>query len=76
MISDGLNLLKIGKKNALGSATGKLKASKFFVGEAPHDADDCIIYNKSTGGLIYDADGTGPVSSVLIATMGTSVHLH
>ena len=35
-----------------------LGASHFFVGGAAHDADDFVLYNRATGALSYDADGS------------------
>ena len=38
---------------------GMLKANFFFAGVAAHDRDDHIVYNRASGGLFYDDDGTG-----------------
>jgi Ca2+-binding RTX toxin-like protein len=47
--------------------TGPLKAQYFFAGAHAHDTNDHIIYNKATGGLYYDSDGTGVHGQVLFA---------
>ncbi len=54
-----------------GSATkpALLKTDYFYAGTAAHDANDHIIYNKATGAIYYDADGTGASQQVLIATV-------
>jgi Ca2+-binding RTX toxin-like protein len=54
--------------------SGRLAASEFYIGAAAHDADDSIIYNKGSGALYYDADGTGASAAIQIATIGTSSH--
>ncbi|WP_262298881.1 calcium-binding protein [Microvirga sesbaniae] len=59
---------KVGPKGSL--AKPKAMASKsFYAGTKAHDADDRIIYNKKTGGLYYDSDGTGSQKAVLFATI-------
>ena len=36
-----------------------MKADAFFLCKEAHDANDRILYDKKTGGLWYDADGSG-----------------
>ena len=40
-----------------------------------HDADDRIIYDTDSGGLSYDADGTGNVAAVQFARLGANLNL-
>jgi Ca2+-binding RTX toxin-like protein len=53
---------------ALGNA-GALNAAAFHLGTAAHDASDRIVYNKATGVLSYDADGTGASAAVQFAVL-------
>jgi serralysin len=53
---------------ALGGVGG-LKGAFFFQGSAAHDDDDHIVYNKATGGLSYDADGTGAQAAIQFAVL-------
>ena len=54
-----------------GSATNpaKLKAAAFFSGKSAHDANDRIIYDKASGALYYDSDGTGGSAQVKFAQL-------
>ncbi|MGO4388042.1 hypothetical protein AB4Y85_10925 [Microvirga sp. 2YAF29] len=52
---------------------GVIKAGEFYQGAKAHDRDDYVIYNKKTGALYYDADGTGAAAQIQIATL--SKHL-
>ncbi|WP_112662055.1 calcium-binding protein [Microvirga flavescens] len=66
-------MTKIGK----GSLKKPLKIDQnaFWVGSAAHDADDRIIYNKKTGALSYDADGTGSIKAVQIAVLSKNLKM-
>jgi Ca2+-binding RTX toxin-like protein len=48
---------------------GRLKADAFRVGKAAQDGEDRIIYDKGTGSLYYDADGTGAIAAIKIAVL-------
>ena len=48
---------------------GPLAPRAFFAGPVAHDADDRIIYDQSTGALIYDANGSQPGGEVQFATV-------
>lgn len=50
-------------------APGVLKATAFFDGPHAHDANDRVVYNEKTGGLFYDADGSGAIGAVQIASL-------
>ena len=50
---------------------GALNPAFFHRGALPADGNDYIIYNKATGGLFYDRDGSGthfhPIEFAVIA---------
>jgi Ca2+-binding RTX toxin-like protein len=60
-----------------GSATkpGALKSGYFYAGTKAHDKDDRLIYNKKTGALSYDADGTGSQAQVQIAKLSKNLKM-
>lgn len=59
-----------------GSVTGvEVKADMFVKGSRAKDAEDRIIYDKKTGALYYDADGTGHVAQVKIATLSKNLKM-
>ncbi|MDF8333822.1 calcium-binding protein [Novosphingobium cyanobacteriorum] len=50
-------------------ANGALDPSHFVLGTKAGDADDRMIYDKATGNLWYDADGTGSQAQIRIAVL-------
>jgi len=50
-------------------SNGTLKAAAFWIGPKAHDASDRVIYDKKTGALYYDADGTGPTAQIKFAQL-------
>ncbi len=56
-------------------AIGSLSSSQFRIGEAATDARDRFIYNSSTGGLFFDADGAGGLGQTQIASLSTGLNL-
>jgi Ca2+-binding RTX toxin-like protein len=61
----------------LGSKTGTLKSGAFWsnnTGKA-HDKDDWIIYDKDSGVLYYDADGSGKGAAVAFTTLSKNLEM-
>ncbi|EIM28662.1 Ca2+-binding protein, RTX toxin [Microvirga lotononidis] len=54
----------------------KFKSGMFYEGKKAHDKDDRIIYDKKTGDLYYDADGTGKTAQVKFANISNKVKLY
>jgi Ca2+-binding RTX toxin-like protein len=58
--------------------TGVLSKGAFYAGtkSAAHDASDRIVYNKNTGAVLYDQDGSGHrYQAIQIATLATKLGL-
>jgi Ca2+-binding RTX toxin-like protein len=47
-----------------------LNAANFKLGAVAADANDYVVYNKTSGALFYDADGNGAGAAVQIALIG------
>ena len=59
----------------VGAAGRDMKASAFWTGTAAQDTNDRIIYNKATGSVLYDPDGTGSRSAVEFAKIDANLKL-
>jgi Ca2+-binding RTX toxin-like protein len=66
--ADDTIILRKAVMPALGAA-GTLSAAFFYNGPHAHDGNDHIIYDRATGNLYYDSDGTGAHAQVLLATL-------
>jgi Ca2+-binding RTX toxin-like protein len=53
----------------------KINSDMFAEGKKAQDREDRIIYDKKTGALYYDADGTGSKAQVKIATIDNKTKL-
>jgi Ca2+-binding RTX toxin-like protein len=58
----------------LGGA-GDLAPQSFYAGATAHDGSDRIIYDKTTGKVYYDADGTGGDAAVQFALLDKNLTL-
>ncbi|HEY8383504.1 MAG TPA: hypothetical protein VIL09_15255 [Microvirga sp.] len=68
VVDDTVSLSK-GIFKALGKKQSTLGKDAFWAGSEAHDANDRVVYNKKTGALFYDADGTGSAAAIQIATL-------
>jgi serralysin len=55
---------------------GKLSSAAFWQGATAHDKSDRIIYEKATGSLFYDPDGTGQVAQIEFADIAKGLRLY
>jgi Ca2+-binding RTX toxin-like protein len=53
----------------------QIKKAEFALGNKAADGSDHVIYNKKTGALFYDADGTGSQAQVQIATLSKNLKM-
>jgi serralysin len=58
-----------------GLAAGTLNADAFHIGTAAADAEDRLLYNKATGALSFDANGTGIGGAIKFAQLAPSLAL-
>lgn len=58
-----------------GVAEGTLTVAAFRAGAAAADGNDRIVYNSTTGALLFDADGNGAGAAVKIANLDKNLAL-
>jgi Ca2+-binding RTX toxin-like protein len=56
-------------------ANGPLAAGQFVIGTTAQDGNDRIIYNSSTGALLYDSDGVGGTAAIRFAQLSAGLAL-
>ncbi len=54
---------------------GKLVKDAFVVGKKALDAEDRIVYDKASGALSYDADGSGKIAAIKLAVLQNKAKL-
>jgi len=54
---------------------GYIRSAAFWTGSSGHDSNDRIIYDKATGAVYYDADGTGSKAAVQFAQLDANLGL-
>ncbi|WP_201838848.1 calcium-binding protein [Microvirga zambiensis] len=64
----------LGNKGSINKPV-QLKKAEFALGSKAADKSDHVIYNKKTGALFYDADGTGSQAQVQIATLSKNLKM-
>ena len=64
---------KVGKGTA--AKPHKINSDMFTIGKHAADAEDRIIYDKSSGALYYDPDGTGAKAQIKIAVLQKNLKL-
>ena len=52
--------------------SGTLAADQFVAGKEAKDANDHLLYDRATGELAYDPDGSGSAAAVTIAHLGAN----
>ncbi|MBE9106016.1 trypsin-like serine protease [Nostoc cf. edaphicum LEGE 07299] len=66
-LDDTIYVSKIGFGGGL--SEGILQATQFFIGSVAEDSSDRFIYDNNTGGLFFDADGTGLSAQIQVAQL-------
>ncbi|MEH1950279.1 MAG: trypsin-like serine protease [Nostoc sp.] len=53
-----------------GLSEGILQSTQFLIGSVAQNSSDRFIYDNNTGGLFFDADGTGSSGQIQVAQLG------
>jgi len=73
VVDDVINVLKGGFEAGLSGGT--LLASQFVTGSSATNSSQRFIYNRSTGGLYFDADGSGAAGKIQLASLSSGLSL-
>jgi Ca2+-binding RTX toxin-like protein len=57
------------------TTTGAISSGAFHIGATANDTNDRLIYDKATGGLFYDSNGSASGGSVQIADLSAGLSL-
>ncbi len=71
---DSIWLSKLVFTGFAGNASGSALSANQFSMSSVSGSSAQVIYNKNTGALLYDADGTGRQAAVQFATLGTTLY--
>lgn len=74
VVDDIIDVSKAGLGGGL-TAGAAITAAQFSLGSAAGDESDRFIYNKGTGGLFFDIDGTGATEQLQFAQLSTNLAL-
>jgi Ca2+-binding RTX toxin-like protein len=74
VVDDSISLSRAGFGGTL-TAGAALSAAQFRLGSAAGDNSDRFIYNRNTGALFFDADGTGSSAQTYIAQLQAGLSL-
>lgn len=74
VLDDTIQVSKAGFGGGLTSGA-VITAAQFHIGNGAQDLSDRFIYNKNTGVLFFDADGTGALAPILFAQLSTNLAL-
>lgn len=74
VVDDIINVSKAGFGGGL-PAGAAITAAQFRLGSAAGDESDRFIYNKGTGGLFFDIDGTGATGQLQFAQLSANLAL-
>ena len=68
-VKDDTIMLWKGIFKVAASTSGLISSAAFWTGSKAHDRSDRIIYDKDTGALSYDPDGTGSKAAQQFAVL-------
>lgn len=72
VVDDTIDVSKAGFGGGL-TAGAAITVAQFRLGTRAGDSSDRCIYNRTTGALLFDADGTGASAQVQFAQLSTGL---